>query len=467
MYLTLPINHNYGNIKKGWNELELKELFKTQGSSYEKKTVKNCFDNYEEVYLNDSRFNDLNVVSLRKSKVLDTDQDAFVIKFYKKQIGEETTYYIETGQYAGYINYNGFTIYISLSEKYNATVLNHLLTYANNISLDSESIRTNYQSQTNELEYLLCFMFLQALEKASILGLPRKYQTVNDRLASVRGKVDFNSFIKKDIPFQGKISVQYRDRIDIQEIIDVLFYALHVVKSKYSSQSLFKGRNIYNELSSKFSKIKPKSDTILKAKNHPVLSNPLFMEFKKVLELAEIIIKELSPDFKNDNKRQISGNLYNTSELFELYIEKVLKLNLNDWTLESQKGIYIYDTKFYKKKLIPDFILHKNDQYVILDAKFKTMNFSSYDVDREDIYQLHTYAYIYHEKLILSGLVYPLQNDYYNNENCISSTLDQFQHNFGIFGIELNRDSTIESIKKSEMNFTVQVKDLLKSDLLN
>ncbi|MCJ8154842.1 hypothetical protein MKJ01_13805 [Chryseobacterium sp. SSA4.19] len=149
MHITLPVNYNYGNDKIGWTDLEFKQFLKSNDSSFNKQMIKDCFDNFDEVYLSNSRYSNLNVISLRKSTNLDKDQDAFVIKFYKKKIGGETIYYIETGQYAGYINYKGFVINISLSERYNVSVLNHLLTYANNISLDSEAILTNYKTRTN------------------------------------------------------------------------------------------------------------------------------------------------------------------------------------------------------------------------------------------------------------------------------------------------------------------------------
>ncbi|MCJ8154843.1 McrC family protein [Chryseobacterium sp. SSA4.19] len=309
-------------------------------------------------------------------------------------------------------------------------------------------------------------MFLQKLEKASILGLPKRFQNVNERLNTVRGKVEFNSFIKRDIPFQGKVSVHYRDRSDIQEIIDVLFYTLYIIKNRYSSNSLFKVRNVYNELLSKYSKIKPKSDTIFKAKSHPVLANPLFVQFKKVLELAEVIIKSFSPDFNQESKKQISGNLYNTSELFELYIEKILKSNLKGWNLDAQKEISIYKNHFFSRKMIPDFILHNvnQDKYAILDAKFKTMNYNYLDVDREDIFQLHTYSYYYHDKNVLSGLVYPLQKEVDVSRKHISNTLDQYSNRFGIFGVELNKNSNIKSIKESESKFINQINELLNQE---
>lgn len=461
MQLILPVNFNYGE-NKGFTESELKNYCIKHGGSFNKTIVKRCFESYEEIQLNQDRFSNLHIFSLRKQIIDPAVEDAFVIKFYKQNIGGEIRYFIETGQYAGYLYFKGLAIHISLSEKYNRTVLNHLLTYANNISIDSQDVHTHY-SDCNELEYVLAFLFVQSLEKASFLGLPKEYKTIDDHLSKVRGKIDFNRYMQKDVPFKGKIAVQYRDRVEVQEIVDVLFYALYTIKKNISSAAISKVRNVYNELLYKYSKKKPHRDTILRAKNHPVLLNPIFKEFRKVIELAEIIIREFTPDFEKDKGSDISGSLYNTSELYELYIEKVLRIYMNDWLLEAQKEVRIYQSQFFKRKLKPDFVLFNADlnKYIILDAKFKTMNYNKYDLDREDLFQLHTYAYYYHQNIALAGLVYPLQSTIKNIGKGYGKILDQFTANFGVLGVELNKDSTVESIKRSEYEFIDQINEMI------
>lgn len=461
MQLTLPVNYNYGDAKLGWTEEELRTELNIRTKQELKQIIKNCFSSYEEIYLSDERFSNLNVVSLRQSNVLEKDEDAFVIRFYQRDYSGITKYFIETGQFAGFINYNGINIYISLSKKYNVQVLNHLLSYANNINVDNLPIPTNFNNNQSELDYLICFLFIQKLEKASILGLPKQYVSKNAELNTVKGKINFNQFIKKNVPFKGRISVQFRERNEVQEIIDVLYFALYLIKGKFSSQAVFKVRSVFNQLSIQYSKIKPSRSTIIQAKKHPVLNNPMFNQFKKVLDLAELIILNLSPDLNQSSGKEISGNLYNTSELFELYIERLLKINLSECVVEPQKEIRIYKDQFFGRKLKPDFVLHNYmlDKYIVLDAKFKTMNYSHYDVDREDIFQLHTYSYYFHNNLLFSGLVYPLQ---FTKQEIISTNiLDRFENHFGVFGVELNSNSTYESIRQSEVKFVNQLNTLL------
>lgn len=462
MHLTLPVNYNYGEHKNGWSKEELRKKFNEQGEVYNKKILEDCFDSFEEVFLSDERYSNLNVISLRDSLVLEEHKDSFVIRFYKRIVNGITLYFIETGQYAGFINFKGLIIYISLSEKYNSIVLNHLLSYVNNINIDNYPIPTIFNKNISELDYLLCFLFIQKLEKASVLGLPKYYTNKRERQPIIKGKIDFNNHIKKDIPFKGKICVNYRERKEVQEIVDVIYYTLYLIKEKFSSQALFKIRPIYNEVLSYYSKVKPQSYTIGKAKKHSVLTNPMFNQFKKVIEIGEIIIKNLSPNHNQFDKNEINGNLYNTSELFELYIERILVINLKNWKIEAQKEISIYKSQFYSRKLIPDFVLYNqnNDIYAVLDAKFKTMNYMYYDLDREDVFQLHTYSYYFHEKNVFSGLVYPLQ---FNNikDNFVSNMLDKYPNQFGVLGIELNSSSTLETIKFSERKFIDQLNQLL------
>lgn len=460
MQIALPINYNYGNSKHGYTKSELKDWVKSQNHPFEIKEIMRLFDFNEEVYLNDTKFENLNVISLRREKTELEREDAFVIRFYKNEIKGEDFYYIETGQFAGVFNYKGITIRISLSEKYNQLVLNHLLSYANNVSIDSKMLKTDYSKIDNELDYILSFLFLQLLEKSSIIGLPQSYKTIKENLPRLKGKINFSNYIKNDIPFKGKISSEYRARREIQEIIDVLYFSLYLIQKKYSSQSLFKVRAIYNELKSKYSKKKPSIDSIRIAKRHSVLSNPIYQQFKKVLELAELIILNLNPEFNSNKSNEISGNLYNTSELFEIYLEKILRNNLTGWQVIPQQKIKIYENQFFARNIIPDIVLHKENKTIVLDAKFKTMNHNYFDVDREDVFQLHTYSYYYKKSISLAALIYPLQNQVGNDRNISSKILDQHDGKFAILGVELNKESKRDSILNSEKNFINTINNL-------
>ena len=66
---------------------------------------------------------------------------------------------------------------------------------------------------------------------------------------------------------------------------------------------------------------------------------------------------------------------------------------------------------------------HKDGRLVVLDAKFKKMDFYRHngysDVDRTDLFQIQSYAGYYREKgenIILCGLIYPLSQNPIDNK---------------------------------------------------
>ena len=108
-----------------------------------------------------------------------------------------------------------------------------MLNFANDIFLDDVSI-TGKDSK-NELDiskYIIYYMFVQNLEKAFLLGLPKSYRSIEHHEMKLKGKIDINKFIKYDIPFQGKISSVSREQKEIQEIIDVLYKAVKIIDKK-------------------------------------------------------------------------------------------------------------------------------------------------------------------------------------------------------------------------------------------
>ena len=69
-------------------------------------------------------------------------------------------------------------------------------------------------------------MFIQNLEKAFLLRLPKAYKSIEHHEMKLKGKIDINKFIKYDIPFQGKISSVSREQKEISlEFIDLFYLA--------------------------------------------------------------------------------------------------------------------------------------------------------------------------------------------------------------------------------------------------
>ncbi len=111
-----------------------------------------------------------------------------------------------------------------------------MLNFVNDIYVDNEPIQAKTDETENQFLFIIAHLFIQSLEKAVVLGLPQQYQKQQERSQKVRGSINFNDYLKRDIPFQGKLTTTFRERMYIQEIIDVLYLALKKLESVFGKE---------------------------------------------------------------------------------------------------------------------------------------------------------------------------------------------------------------------------------------
>jgi len=355
--------------------------------------------------------------SCNKKQYFKRDDEQQLVFQLAKTIDDN--YYVKTGLYAGVITISGITFCIMPK---NIALFKRMLNFANNIYVDKTEKNSEKSQEPSEFP-LFEYLFLTSLKKASVLGFPQEYSKVEYHDIRIHGNVDVNSYIKKDIPFIGKLSSKRNERHYVQSIVDVLSAALSVCHSDI--QKMFPNLSfISSELKAAASGRRPTLETIQKAKNHRSLQNPMFAPFRRTLDYAELILRKQnlisSDEEKSSNK--ISGYLLDVASLWELYLENLLRNNFQSegWTISAQEELSLYEKTFFARHNYPDLVMRRKDgRLVVLDAKFKKMNFvqdhyGNCGVDRTDLFQIQSYAGYYREKgenIILCGLIYPLSKD--------------------------------------------------------
>jgi 5-methylcytosine-specific restriction endonuclease McrBC regulatory subunit McrC len=349
-----------------------------------------------------------------------------------------------------------------------------MLNFANDVFLDDVSIFGKIANTLDFSKYIIYYMFVQNLEKAFLLGLPKSYISINHHEIKLRGKIDINRFIKNDIPFRGKVSSTSREQREIQEIIDVLHKAVQIIeKNEFSTKNI---SHIKAHLKQHKSNRYVSNETINKAMMSKALQNPIFSPYKKVLEYARFIINGDNIEEKKDAKKETFGFLVNVAELFEIYITKLLQKEFSQWSVSSPK-IELYKDKFFARKIIPDIVMQKDDKVLIFDTKYKKMKFDGKnqhgagDLDRNDFFQINTYMSYYQnsgDKVIAGGLLYPIEEKF-NENRCHSDTwFENSDTKFIVDGIDLSNleepkedESIFFHIIKREDEFIERVKSLL------
>ncbi len=388
--------------------MDLQKALLIKGKKFEAQRDK-LFSSIFELTTHNSSLNKLKLFGFRDQKFRQ-EEERLVLRLYSKENSNgEMQYYVQTGLYAGVVYHKGCKF--NITTKYGNDFLRRMLNFVNDIFIDNQKAPSLKNLRINEFEFIIAYLFIQSLEKASVLGLPNEYQTISQQSHKVRGKVDINTYIKTNIPFKGTITSTYREQVYIQEIVDVLYLTCKKLENKFGKDIQKKLLSITQLLKQNYSGRYVSYETILKAKNHRALQNPIYFAFKKVIEYAEIILLQLELDAsEKQSSLETHGFLFDISQLFELYIERLLSKSFNDWYVNSQEELLLYQDMFYRRRMFPDIVMrHKiSGKVAVFDAKFKTMRMIKDDLDRSDFYQIHTYIHFYGADVVLGGLLYPL-----------------------------------------------------------
>lgn len=462
MRISVPVNHNFYE-EAPIRESALGETFAVKKTGI--KHLQQLFSSVYELKLGSAQLKQIKIFNFKRKRFFEPDEERLILKLYSKEKPEqEKEYIVQTGLYAGVLFYKGYKI--NITTKYGDAFLKRMLNFVNDIYVDNEQVKAKKDETENQFLFIIAYLFIQSLEKAAVLGLPQQYNKHQERSHKVRGSIDFNDFLKRDIPFQGKLTSNFRERMYVQEIIDVLYLALRKLERIFGKEIHSRLLGLNQLLKQHYSGRFVSYQTIQKAKVHQSINNPMYSRFKKVLEYAEIIL--LDKDLMPENEKQqlaTTGYLFDIAELYELYLEKLLSRNFPEWSVSGQEEIPIYQQQFYKRPMFPDLVMkhRQSGKVVVFDAKFKKMEMQNKDVDRADLHQIHSYSGYYRNDLIASGLIYPLSKEI-NTEKAHSETIygnDENKINFIVDGIYVFENQSIKELIKHEEAFVSRIASVI------
>lgn len=376
-----------------------------------------------------------------------------------------------TGNYCGviYKKVDKDIVKFEIGSRFGSLFLLRMLGYANGVYLNDVSFSADKSKTSESSPFILAFLFIQSLERAAMLGLPRRYEEKREFEPRLRGQIDVAVYLNKCVPFTGRIATKLREQQIDTDIASVLLKAINIIKGGYNDQAVAKLSGLTRLLKEQVSSRAWSSDLIQKAK-HKTHCISLFSQFAPVIEYAELIIKSYGiKDAVENGKTEVAGYLIDVSSLFEIYLEKLLAKNLVGWSVHPQEELAIYKGTFFSGKMMPDLILKnlKTEKVAIFDAKYKVMNMDYRDVDRPDLYQIHTYMSYFGKQVITGGLLYPIQGKY-DEDKAHSNTLFRQPNSsddckFIVDGVELQLDSPcISTITSGEDAFVNRIRKCIE-----
>lgn len=317
---------------------------------------------------------------------------------------------LKTSNIIGYLKKGEYAI--KISSRFGDNFLKHIISEA-----DGFMEIKNYGGTDKEdgYEWLLIYLWKTKVRKAYRLGLPKKYITQKEQINKVRGNINSVQYFTSGRQL-GSYLCEYREHCYNNEANKLIASTFKKIGNhEFLKDTTLMKNAFYTAIEGQ----KASRQELYKTR---YFSNPFYKDYNEVIDLSKLILRDELSDFgeKSDN----SAFFFDISMLFEYFLKKLLK-----------RDGYILDSKFenrveietgghsYKRKLEPDLVFSHQGKRFLFDVKYKSFDFV-YGVNREDLFQLHTYIGQYgnNANIKACGFIFPIaekswQKSIYNGKN--------------------------------------------------
>ena len=330
---------------------------------------------------------------LKNSPDLDEDQKILEIVNQK----------IKTGNVIGFLGcgQERLTISSRFSRKSDDYFLHYLLQKVLNINLTSLDVGL---SREERLYQLLIYLFLKYLEAAMRKGLYKEYQRFSHNDSHIKGVVDVGNHLKKNLPFTGNIAYTTREFTYDNPMMQLIRHTIEYIKNQKSLGIGIIDSNRENIIEiirvTPSYKLADRAKIIRRNQTKP-LRHAYFREYRKLQELCLMILNREKHGL-GYQEQKIHGILFDVAWLWEEYVHTLLPKDfIHPRNKEKKDGIPVFSDG--SRKVYPDFY-HK-ELKIVLDAKYKKLELTEKGINRDDLFQLISYAYIIQAEK--TGLIFP------------------------------------------------------------
>ena len=338
---------------------------------------------------------------LKNSSDLERDQKIF----------ETFNQEVKTGNVIGFLGYGQerLTIASRFSDESNDHFLHYLLQKVLNINLTSLDVGLSLE---DKLYQLLIYLFPKYLQAALRKGLYKEYQRFSHNDSHVKGVIDVGNHIKRNVPFMGNVAYTTREFTYDNPLMQLIRHTIEYIKIQKSFGALLDSNreNMAEIMRVTLSYKLADRAKIIRMNKTKSIRHAYFREYRKLQELCLMILSREKHGLGPQSQR-VHGILFDVAWLWEEYVHSLLpKGFIHPRNKDKTDGISVFSVG--KRKVYPDF--YDRERKIVLDAKYKKLEFTEKGINREDLFQLISYSYIL--KSEKAGLIFPSMEQSVNSE---------------------------------------------------
>ena len=325
----------------------------------------------------------------------DLDEDQKILETVNREI--------KTGNVIGFLGYGQERLTISsrFSNESDDYFLHYLLQKVLNINLNSLDVGF---SREERLYQLLIYLFPKYLQAALRKGHYKEYQRFFHNDSHVKGVVDVGNHLKKNLPFTGNIAYTTREFTYDNPMMQLIRHTIEYIKNQKSLGRgiIYTNRENITEIIRVTPSYKQADRAkIIRLNQTKPLRHAYFREYRKLQELCLMILNREEHGLGYQEEK-IHGILFDVAWLWEEYVHTLLPKDfIHPRNKDKTDGISVFSNR--ERKVYPDF--YDKERKIVLDAKYKKLELTEKGINRDDLFQLISYAYILQAEK--AGLIFP------------------------------------------------------------
>ena len=287
------------------------------------------------------------------------------------------------------------------------------------------NLETSSSSQDSVFDFLL-FFFPKLLKEALSQGMYKKYVYYEYNDANVRGVIDINRHIRRNIPANGKIAYRTREFSYDNPMTQLVRHTIEFIRRKSFGKAVLHNDPDTEGCVQQIIQATPtyqaqQQQAVINDNLRPVI-HPYYTKYAALQTLCLRILRheKLSYGAADDNK--IHGLLIDAAWLWEEYIGLVLSegTDIKHYTRKNSHYHLFKDEGGSFQKIIPDYY---DGDSIVADAKYIPLNRSrDLDADRAAPIYYKTIMYMYRFNTSKGFLFHPVRHDETQEKNVVSET---------------------------------------------